>query len=624
MTTPPPTPNTRTITPRPTRRPRLLALLVALATLAAALFALSGTANAESVVQPNSGPSGHKVYGHLGGSAKSYSTMLFKVSMGDGSTAYMFCTDIQHYIALGKDYTETSWDSSNVANVEFVTAVLHATNATSTLDKTEIAAAQAAIWHFSDGFELDPANPNNSAAVIARYNELVAYATANPVHEEPAPTLDVTPADQSGVEGTSLIYDVTTTAAGPLSLSVDSPAVSIHPVSGGTCDTSSTISQMTGSGQVCLASADPLSGVTLTVTTEAATINRGRVFVRAGNQTLVMASEGIAQSSASATANWTVNQPPAVSVACPPTLVYGEPATFTAVASDDSGLPLTYRWYVNGNLVQEGGSPSLTTAVDSDDEILVEVVDHEGLTAQAAADCAGLHRPQVSIECPPELVYGEPAEWHAVVTDPDSDSHEITWYVDGQPVANGETATLTVQAGQSVSVIAVDQSGLAGGAESECVGNHRPAVTLTCPTDLVYGEPATFTATGSDADGGELTYRWYINGEEVEGETSSTAELTIDEGDVVSVVAVDEHGVASEEAGFSCTGTYPPAEVLPNETQAPSTSVGGKVQTTSGASTGTLAFTGGESRTLALAAAVLLLLGSLALLVRPAVARNKD
>lgn len=624
MTAQPPTPDSRWRTLPPTHRSRLLALLVAFATLAAALFALSGTANAESVVQPNSGPSGHKVYGHLGGSAKSYSTMLFKVSMGDGSTAYMFCTDIEHYIAFGKDYTETSWDSSNVDNVEYVTAVLHATNATTTLDKTEIAAAQAAIWHFSDGFELDPANPNNSPAVIARYNELITYANANPVYEEPAPTLVVAPSDQSGIEGTSLIYDVTTTAIGPLSLSVDNPSVSIHPVSGGTCDTSSTISQMTGSGQVCLASADPLSGVTLAVTTEAAQINRGRVFVRPGNQTLVMASEGIVQSSATATANWTVNQPPTVSVACPPSLVYGESATFTASASDDSGLPLTYRWYVNGDMVQEGNSAALMTAVDSDDEVVVEVVDHEGLTAKAAADCAGLHRPQVSIECPPEFIYGEATEWNAVVTDPDSDSHEVTWYVDGQPVANGETATLTVQAGQSVSVIAVDQSALAGGAESECVGNHRPTVTLTCPADLVYGEPAMFTATGSDADSKELTHRWYINGEEVEGETSSSAELTVEKGDVVSVVAVDEHGVASEEASFSCTGTYPPAEVLPNETQAPTTSVGGKVQTTSGSSTGTLAFTGGESRTLALAAAALLLLGSLALLIRPALAKNED
>ena len=45
--------------------------------------------------------------------------------------------------------------------------------------------------------------------------------------------------------------------------------------------------------------------------------------------------------------------------------------------------------------------------------------------------------------------------------------------------------------------------------------NLPPTVTISCPARLVWGDPATFEAVGSDPDGDTLRYEWRIDGKVV-------------------------------------------------------------------------------------------------------------
>jgi hypothetical protein len=91
--------------------------------------------------------------------------------------------------------------------------------------------------------------------------------------------------------------------------------------------------------------------------------------------------------------------------------------------------------------------------------------------------------------------------------------------------------------------------------------NQAPEVTLECPPTLTDGEEATFTATGTDPDGDELTYTWYVNGQPVDGETGTTLTITYNDGDRISVRVTDARGASSDEVTAECTDENRPPTV---------------------------------------------------------------
>lgn len=87
----------------------------------------------------------------------------------------------------------------------------------------------------------------------------------------------------------------------------------------------------------------------------------------------------------------------------------------------------------------------------------------------------------------------------------------------------------------TLTVTVTDSEGaVSASAAADCSGNSRPTVALVRPEKLVYGQPTTFTATGT-IDGDELTYEWKIGDDVVKGQTGATAELTVAKGDRVTV-----------------------------------------------------------------------------------------
>src|SRR5206468_1482506 len=102
-------------------------------------------------------------------------------------------------------------------------------------------------------------------------------------------------------------------------------------------------------------------------------------------------------------------------------------------------------------------------------------------------------RPNLSLGCPTEVVYGEPTALGAVASDAEGEPLRFVWKLNG--IADEDqtmaAASLVLHDGDLVSVTAIDASGTASVERSvRCRGADRPTVTVTCPTDLVFGEPA--------------------------------------------------------------------------------------------------------------------------------------
>ena len=520
-------------------------------------------ADAGSSVVPQSGPEGKQVVkDSRAGAAKRLRTMLFKVEL-NGTTSYMFCIDISTSIEFGVSYDESSWNESSVPNLDKIARILAQTNALATKDTVEIAAAQAAIWHFSDGFEIDRTAGKNDAAVLARYDALVADATQNPVSSEPAGSLDVTPASATLVQGRPAFFDVATTSTAPVSIELSDAAVTAHPANGDECDRLTTINAVTGSTRICLTTEAARSNVKMTLRTGAAPVNAGRVFIRPARQKLIIGKAGAAQSSETVTASWTANGRPTVAVSCPTNgITYGADTMVSATTSDPDGDELTLQWFRNGSPIEGATNRELTTSIAVGDRISVTVTDTVGLTATAEVNCPGRNRPSVSLSCPDKVLFGASNTFTATASDPDGDAVTYVWTRNGvaSTATNGPTFSATVATGDVVTVAAVDSTGLSSDAvTAPCLppaGNHPPSVTLECAYQLTFGKPTRFTAVGTDADNDPLTYTWFVNGQPVPGVTAGEAELTVNRGDTVAVRASDGT-VDSATVEVTCEGTTP-------------------------------------------------------------------
>ncbi|MFD9734287.1 thioester domain-containing protein [Umezawaea sp. NPDC059074] len=89
-------------------------------------------------------------------------------------------------------------------------------------EEEAIGATQAAIWHYSDGANLDKGKVKN-ADVVAVYDYLTGSKNEG-VKEQPTPTLTIEPADKTGKTGDLIGPFTVTTTAGEVVLKADLPS----------------------------------------------------------------------------------------------------------------------------------------------------------------------------------------------------------------------------------------------------------------------------------------------------------------------------------------------------------------------------------------------------------------
>ena len=206
------------------------ALLVGTAALPAAAEAASGRLT---------GAKDEGVGLNIEGRKDVYQASLLHLDLKGGGTLKVYCVEINVGATQRRDMVEQPWDSYPNAESPFhanrgeINWVLHngyPFKSLEDLNKLElgfaedgleaheaISATQAAIWHFSDGVNLNLADASDrddaNQDIVALYKHLVEKAEK--LAEQPKPVLEINPADVDGQAG-GLVGPFTVTTNGKI------------------------------------------------------------------------------------------------------------------------------------------------------------------------------------------------------------------------------------------------------------------------------------------------------------------------------------------------------------------------------------------------------------------------
>ena len=219
---------------------------------ATALLAISTLpASADVIIVPDQGnkPKGENValkrgVGNLPEHGENYldtSVIQLRIKDQNESRVYAYCVELPTDLKDGDHLKEAPWGTHPNKNSKFpqnagkVLWIL--TNSFPGLEMKDvkakwgdqfskeetIAATQTAIWHFTDGAELDMGDNRNSADVKTLYTKLIEQAEKNEIKDQPKPSLEIEPASQSGKSGEKIGPFKVTTTASEVKLTADLP-----------------------------------------------------------------------------------------------------------------------------------------------------------------------------------------------------------------------------------------------------------------------------------------------------------------------------------------------------------------------------------------------------------------
>ncbi|MFD4673013.1 thioester domain-containing protein [Lentzea sp. NPDC058450] len=219
------------------------------ATAALAFSALP--ANAEVVIIPDRGdqPKGEHValkrgVGNLPDHGENYldtSVIKLRIKDQDETKVYAYCVELPTPLKDGDHLREATWgthpnkDSKFPQNAGKVLWILTNSFPALSMDDVKkkwgsqfskeetIAATQTAIWHFTDGAELDTNDGRNKQDVKDLYAKLVEQAEKNEIKDQPKPTLEIEPVSQTGKTGEKIGPFTVTTTASEVKLTADLP-----------------------------------------------------------------------------------------------------------------------------------------------------------------------------------------------------------------------------------------------------------------------------------------------------------------------------------------------------------------------------------------------------------------
>ncbi|WIY05764.1 thioester domain-containing protein [Amycolatopsis mongoliensis] len=206
----------------------IAAVAAAAAVMIGSPAALADDGAARGRVDAHGGTVGYRLNLGKGGD---YIAELFDMKLSNGSTLKLYCVQITVGLRTDVDMVERPWNKYPAegpfkANSAKINWVLHNGYPGTGLDalgkalkkqgvevhdgvseREAIAATQAAVWHFSDGVNLDATKPlaeENSADANADVAALYAYFTGDQnkgIGEQPKPTLNIAADKTEGTAG---------------------------------------------------------------------------------------------------------------------------------------------------------------------------------------------------------------------------------------------------------------------------------------------------------------------------------------------------------------------------------------------------------------------------------------
>jgi TQXA domain-containing protein len=357
---------------------RFKAARAGVAALGAALIMMT-TAAIPATAEPATGfPDGEVPGYHVNmgkGKLKEILAKLVGFRLSDGTDLDMYCVEIRTNLDHRREMAETPWDeypdpdSPFHANRDRINWILHNSfpvvgrqalaqtlrDAGVTLHgglnrEEAITGTQAAIWHFSDGVDLNRKNPLPvvgkafDADVLALYDHLTGDANTG-IGDQPTPALEVSPAELTGEAG-ERIGPFTVTTTGTVSdLTADLPeGVRITDAEGNDMAAGAIEN---GTELYLDVPADAADGEATFELTARARIDTGRLFVGIGyedkkTQSVIVAKAARSEITVAAGASWTA-APPTSSTTPPPstetTTTTTPPSTPPTTTTSEAPVP---------------------------------------------------------------------------------------------------------------------------------------------------------------------------------------------------------------------------------------------------------------------------------------------
>ena len=251
--------------------------------------------------------------------------------------------------------------------------------------------------------------------------------------------------------------------------------------------------------------------------------------------------------------------------------VAGEMVSISGSASDSDGSVASTSWLVDGEVVATGTSANLSLP-DGSTTVTFRATDDDGeststsVTVTVEAPVIPNIAPVVSIIGGSRTVSdsdgesGETVTLTASASDSDGSVASTSWLVDGEVVATGRSANLSLPDGSTtVTFRATDDDGdststsvtitVAAPAGSNAV----PEVSISggnrsiSDTDGMAGEIVSVTASATDSDGSIASSSWLIGGEVVASGTSARLALS-DGSTTVTFRATDDDGDSTSKS----------------------------------------------------------------------------
>ncbi|WP_435225808.1 LAETG motif-containing sortase-dependent surface protein [Streptomyces sp. Tue6028] len=301
---------------------RLTAATLVSGLVAAGALATAGTAAADETPQSLGGATATigdlKTYGsavvHDHGEDSWVSAGLFEMSVDDGGMLQTYCVDLHNPTQRDAKYQETPWSGTSLGankdagrirwilqnsypQVNDLAALAAKAGVASLTEKDAAAGTQVAIWRYSDGADVDAADPG--AQKLADYLQKSARNLP-----EPKASLSLTPPAVSGHAGERL---------GPVTVHTNADSVAVAPPADATAagvkivdKDGKPVTSAADGGHVYFDvpkdSADGSAALTVQAST---TVPVGRAFTsETRSQTQILAGSSESTVSATATANW--------------------------------------------------------------------------------------------------------------------------------------------------------------------------------------------------------------------------------------------------------------------------------------------------------------------------------
>lgn len=212
---------------------------------------------------------------------------------------------------------------------------------------------------------------------------------------------------------------------------------------------------------------------------------------------------------------------------------------------------LSYQWTRNGEILDGDGTSLIATADGTYGVVATSV---NGCVSAASTIAVTVHElpggPVVTADGPLAFCEGD-----EVVLSTDEAAEAFQWYMDGEAVAEADSASITVDASGDYTLIITDEHGcssLPGTVVTVTVDAYPPVSSITADGEPAFCEGGEVVLSAEAVDG--ASYQWWLDGGIIDGATGMTYTASV--GGEYSVVLGSPIGCATQ--GGTATVTVHP------------------------------------------------------------------